>query len=477
MFDNIKSRIWELLKEKEISLAMIFNRQGDILWHRGREVDGRSIAKGQGFSRSYCLKALKKPGILEEENVPLATQTGRATASTYLLRIRSLMILPIGNDFLLYLDSGARDSFSPTDRDLFRLVGDMLAEMIEQVRHSQSDIGGLSGTSPEIAKTRELVLRYSLEEAPVLLLGETGVGKSRVAELIHRYSGRKGKFCTVHTPSIPENLFESEIFGHRRGAFTDARADQRGFVDEARGGTLFFDEIAEVPLHFQVKLLRFIETRKYSTVGEPNEKEAEVRLLAATNKNLAEAVRRHEFREDLYYRLGILEIEIPPLRQRPEDIRALVQENQKLLKGKQPGAGFWEALANHPWPGNARELITVLTRGGIDSPDPISGSDIQALFAPAGVGSRETAPKPDKFERIEAGIRDGQDFWQVAWQPFIRRDLNRDEIREILRRGFEATDFSLKQLSRNFHVSDADYKKFIAILHKYAIHPKKSVTR
>ena len=475
MFDSIKSRIWELLKQKEISLAMIFNRQGDILWHRGREVYGRSIAGGQGFSRSYCQKALKKKNVLEEENVALTAQAGRATSSTYLLRIRSLMILPVGDDFLLYLDSGARDSFSPTDRELFRLAGSMLAEMIDQVRRSQGDVGGLSGTSPGIAKIRELVLRYSLEEEPVLLLGETGVGKSRVAELIHRYSGRKGKFCTVHTPSIPENLFESEIFGHCRGAFTDARADQPGFVDEARRGTLFFDEIAEVPLHFQAKLLRFIETRKYTVVGAPAEKEAEVRLLAATNKNLAEAVRRQEFREDLYYRLRILEIEIPPLRQRPDDVKALVLENQQLLKGKQPGAGFWEALAGHAWPGNARELITVLTRAGIDSPDPISGRDLQALFSPGSVASRGAAPMTDKIERIEAEITAGRDFWQAVWQPFIRRDLNKDEVREILHRGFVASNFSLKQLSRDFHVKDSDFKKFIAILHKYAIHPKKPV--
>ena len=166
-----------------------------------------------------------------------------------------------------------------------------------------AELVGITGTSEEIGKIRELILKYSAEENPVLLQGETGTGKNRIAESIHRFSGRKGKFFTVNTPGIPDNLLKDEIFGHKKGAFTDAGADKRGFVDEAAGGTLFFDEISEVSPTFQAKLLRFIETRKYRVLGEPVERQADVRILAATNRDLKEAVRQDQFREDLYFRL------------------------------------------------------------------------------------------------------------------------------------------------------------------------------
>jgi transcriptional regulator with PAS, ATPase and Fis domain len=136
------------------------------------------------------------------------------------------------------------------------------------------------------------------------------------------------------------------FFGHKKGAFTDARSDKKGFVDEAQGGTLFFDEIAEIPVSFQAKLLRFIESKKYMVLGDPVEKEANIRIIAATNRNLPEAINSGQFREDLYYRLQMLEINIPPLRERREDLKALVMENLQYLKGKEIGSGkdFWEVV-------------------------------------------------------------------------------------------------------------------------------------
>lgn len=472
MFESIKAKLWELLKEKEVSLAMLYNREGEILWHRGREIVGRTVEEGDGFSKSYIKGTLENPGTIEEENVIISSETASKSESAFVLNIKSLIIWPVSDRFFLYIDSGAKDSFSDTDREVFKVVGGLLGEMINQVKKNQCDIGGLTGSSREINKIRELILRYSLEEYPVLLLGESGAGKSHIAELIHRYSGRKGKFFTVNTPAIPNNLFESEIFGHKKGAFTDARVDKKGFVDEAKGGTLFFDEIAEVPLTFQAKLLRFIETRKYQVLGEPAESEADVRILAATNRDLRQAISLNQFREDLYFRLHVLEIELPPLRERKEDIRELVLENRELLKGKEIGSGFWDAVFAYDWPGNVRELTTVLTRAGIHAAAPITGEDIQGVINRSQY-QKNSAKKNDKLDQLRIDMEAGKSFWEVVWQPFINRYLNRDEIKQILAEGYIKNEHSLKKLSRQMHIEDADFKKFIAILHKYDIHPAK----
>lgn len=473
MFESIKAKIWELLSEKDVSLAMLYDREGRILWHRGRPVGGSTLADGEGFPRSFIAAAFRRRSSpLERENVVIAPEGEAMSRSARVLRIRSLIILPVGSEFFLYVDSGVRDGFSPADREVFKTVGSLLGETIERVRQDEGEAGGVTGSSRQIQRVRDLVLRYSLEENPVLLLGETGVGKSRIAELIHRYSGRKGKFCTVNTPGVPEALFESEVFGHRRGAFTDARSDKKGFVDEAAGGTLFFDEISDVPLSFQAKLLRFLETRKYRVLGEPAEREADLRILAATNHDLAEAIRSRSFREDLYFRLQVLTIDIPPLRSRREDIRPLVLENQRLLRGKEIGPGFWEALNAHDWPGNTRELVTVLLRAGIEAASPVDGEGVRRLLGQVRHAD-EAGGDEACFRAADARIQAGESFWQAVWQPFIRRDLNKAQVRSILERGYADNRFSLKQLAGAWRVSDGEFKKFIAVLHKYQIHPKK----
>lgn len=353
---------------------------------------------------------------------------------------------------LLYSDRGEKDASGKAEREGFDVTG------------------GITGNSEEINNIRELILKYSSEVNPVLLLGETGTGKNRIAELIHRCSGRKGKFFTVNTPGIPDNLLESEIFGHKRGAFTDAGADKRGFVDEAAAGTLFFDEISEIPPTFQAKLLRFIETRKYRVLGEPVERQADVRILAATNRDLREAVRRDQFRGDLYFRLQVLEIEIPPLRVRKEDIGDLVMENRDLLKGKEIGPGFREAVYTYDWPGNIRELITVLTRVGIHSAGPVTGEDIRCVVD-RDCYRRLSGETDSKMARICSELDGGKSFWEAVWRPFIQRYLNRSEIKQILKAGYIRNHCSLKKLSVQMHIKDCEFKRFIAALHNYDIHP------
>lgn len=473
MIELIKTKIWKLLKEKDVSLAMIYDRNGDILWHKGREIKGGNIHEGEGFSKSYIHQTLNHTDTFEKEYVVIDSTLYGLPESASKLLVKSLIIQPVSNHYFLYIDSGSKKAFSSTDREIFKCLGELLGEMINLIiLKSESEIKGITGNSEMIKKIREKVLKYSLEEKPLLLLGETGVGKSHVAELLHLYSGRKGNFITIHTPGFPDNLFESEIFGYKKGAFTDAKGDKRGLVDEAAGGTLFFDEISEVPISFQAKLLRFIESQKYLALGESVERKADVRILASTNKDLHQAIEKKEFREDLYYRLQILEIKIPPLRERKEDIKALVMEKKELLKGKEMGKGFWETLYHHDWPGNLRELITVLTRAGIHCENTVSGKDLQDIINQSQY-KRPGTHQWDKVERIRTDIETGKGFWEAVWQPFIHRDIDRDTMKEILKRAYDEGKHNFKRMTKILNMDKNDYHTFMSLMRKYQIDPRR----
>jgi transcriptional regulator with PAS, ATPase and Fis domain len=364
MIEIVKNKMRDLLKEKEVSLAMNYDRKGNILRDKGSDINGKTIDPGEGCCKSYIKE------------------------------------------------------------------GDVPADMIDQVKKNEEDVGGITGKSEEVKRIRELAQNYSMEDEPVLLLGETGVGKSHTAELIHRHSGRKGKFVVAGAPNLQEGLFECTLFGHKKGAFTDAKSDRQGLVEEARDGTLFIDEISGVPVSIQARLLRFIESKKYRVLGESFEREANVRIIAASNKDLVKAIENNEFREDLYYRLNVLEIMIPPLRDRKEDIEDFVREKQTYLKGKKIGPGFMEALYNHEWPGNVRELFTVLKRAGICCNSPITGKDIKNMINQNNV-EKSFDETNDKLERIWNELKAGKTFWEAVKKPYLDRELNRCEAKTL----------------------------------------------
>jgi transcriptional regulator with PAS, ATPase and Fis domain len=320
-------------------------------------------------------------------------------------------------------------------------------------------------------RVRELVVRYALEEEPVLLIGATGVGKSHVAELLHRYSGRPGRMVVAHVPSIPENLFESEMFGHSRGAYTGAGERTHGLVHEAEGGTLFLDEVSEVPTSFQSKLLAFVEPRRYRVLGETQERRADVRILAASNRDLATEVREKRFRSDLFYRLNVLPIVIPPLRERSEDVRALVEQHLAALRGKTVTDRFWAAMLRYGWPGNVRELIHVLKRAGISLTGLTIGAEISELLGPEDAVA--TSAVRDAVTGIDADLRAGGCFWDTAWHSFLDREINREELRGLLGRWYAESGASLRRLSQALNIADKDYARFVSALHKYDVHPAK----
>ena len=227
----------------------------------------------------------------------------------------------------------------------------------------------LIGKSPPMQEVYDLIARISDTSANVLISGESGTGKELVAKAIHYNGSRKhGPFIAVNCAAIPETLLESELFGYKKGAFTDARTDKKGLVFEAHGGALFLDEITELPYTLQAKLLRVIEERKVRPLGDTNSYPIDVRIISATNRDIKSLVKAVQFREDLYYRLMVIDVELPSLRDRKEDIPLLVKHfldkfNSELRKGV---SGISEdalkVLLKYSWPGNVRELENVIQR-------------------------------------------------------------------------------------------------------------------
>jgi two-component system response regulator PilR (NtrC family) len=265
----------------------------------------------------------------------------------------------------------------------------------------------LMGRSGAMDSLRELIARVSRSQAPVHITGESGTGKELVARLIHATGARHdAEFVPVNCGAIPSELMESELFGHKRGSFTGAVADKRGLIQSAEGGTLFLDEVADLPLHMQVKLLRVIQEKCVRPIGEQREVPVDVRVLSATHKNLAALVSQGRFREDLYYRINVIEIRVPALREHAEDIPELAEAMLQRLAGRSgvpvprvtPEAR--SALSQYPFPGNVRELENILERamalsasGLIDVADLQLRQLIPAATMPA-VAAEAPAPTP-----------------------------------------------------------------------------------
>jgi two-component system, NtrC family, response regulator AtoC len=242
-----------------------------------------------------------------------------------------------------------------------------------------------------LARLLEPIRRVALGDLTVLVVGETGVGKDFVAELVHRASPRaRGPFVRVHCAALPLALFESELFGHERGAFTGATSQKPGLVEAAHGGTVFLDEVGEIPLTMQVKLLRVLEDRRVTRVGATSPRVVDVRFVAATNRDLARAVDEGRFREDLYYRLCGYTVAIPPLRERGDEIVPLAELFLARAQGARTLAladGARQALAAYPFPGNVRELRLTIERAAAFAAGPlIEASDLGLELPPSADG-------------------------------------------------------------------------------------------
>jgi len=271
-------------------------------------------------------------------------------------------------------------------------------ELEEQVAQTLPAMD-FTSEDPEMAAVFSVVERAATAKATILILGENGTGKSALARHVHQLSQfATGPFVTVSCPSLSRELLESELFGHVKGAFTGAMKDTWGKVDAARGGTLFLDEIGELPAELQPKLLRLLQERAYERVGDTKTRTADVRVIAATNRDLSVAVKSGTFREDLFYRLNVISVTVPPLRARPRDLERnardflhfFAEESGRLVKDFSPEA--WTALRRHSWPGNLRELrnsierAVILTRG-----NKVELADLPTELALASAGATDVA--------------------------------------------------------------------------------------
>ena len=280
-------------------------------------------------------------------------------------------------------------------------------QILRREVNQDADFERLVGRSPAMQEVLGLIEKVAPTNATVLLTGESGTGKEVVARLIHAHSAQKDNvFLPINCGAIPETLLESQLFGHTKGAFTGATGSQEGLFQRARGGTIFLDEIGEMPLSLQVKLLRVIEEKEVLPLGATNPLKVDVRILAATNRNLKQEVEKGQFREDLYYRLNVIGLSLPPLRDRREDIpllvEYLVQRNNRELKEAYNGVDnqAMKLLMSLPWRGNVRELDNVLERAMILG----GGEWISVADLPRGEAS-SAPPRAPTGENLKEAVR------------------------------------------------------------------------
>ena len=339
----------------------------------------------------------------------------------------------------------------------------------------------LVGCSPAIREVCEDIECASRTDAKVLITGESGVGKEVVARLIHQQSSRRlAPFVAINCAGVPDSLLESELFGHVRGSFTDAYADKRGWLDQAQNGTIFLDEVGEMSSRMQAVLLRFLESGEIQRVGANKPHAAAgVRVVAATNRDLLSRVSEKQFREDLYYRLNVIRIAIPPLRERKEDLRPLLEYFLKTTSEahRMPQPVLREdtiaRLIEYSWPGNVRELrnvverLVVRSRTGMISPGDLSGDVLMANPPASGVAASTPTVAQRLYNRMTTN---GESFWSVVGEPFLARDITRDDLRAVISTGLEHTKGSYKQLLPVLNIPAEDYKRLLSFLRKYGCH-------
>jgi transcriptional regulator with PAS, ATPase and Fis domain len=376
----------------------------------------------------------------------------------------------------------------------------------------------LVGQTAALRDLLEEIARVADSDAKVLITGESGTGKELVAREIHVRSARSSRpFVPVNCAGIPETLLESELFGYVKGSFTGAYRDRPGKLESADTGTIFLDEIGEMTVRMQGLLLRFLETGEVQKVGSDRiEKHVNVRVIAATNRSLSEMVAQGTFREDLFYRLNVIHLSVPSLRERREDVPLLVEHflarfnakrnangnghgngngngngqpgetaNGNGQAGAQSGNGrpatdetgpltiapdVMSVLVEHNWPGNIRELENVIERLVVTKKrDVVRIEDLPAEVR----AQRRTAPQPFRERRRTVAddlfrrVKDGESFWTSVYPLYMQREITKANVREVVRRGLEEARGNYKIVARMFNMGGEDYKRFLNFLRKH----------
>ncbi len=352
------------------------------------------------------------------------------------------------------LKAGAFDYLSkPVALDQLRTLVTSALRLPSQEAVAKEGEGTLLGNSPAMAQVRELIGRVARSQAPVHISGESGSGKELAARLIVEKSARREQpFIAVNCGAIPENLMESEFFGYRKGAFTGADKDKEGFFQAANHGTLLLDEVADLPMAMQVKLLRAIQEKKVRRVGATQEEAVDVRILSATHRDLAKCVQQGAFRQDLYYRLNVISIQMPSLREMREDVPEIASRILERLRGDSTAnfsAQALRELACYDFPGNVRELENIteralaLCQNGVITPADLQLMPVQSAQGEAKTGGAGKYPLTDYLDRIER---------EAILEALHQTHFNRTAAAKILGVTFRALRYRMERLS----ISDKD---------------------
>ncbi|MFN8060102.1 MAG: sigma-54 dependent transcriptional regulator [Vicinamibacterales bacterium] len=337
----------------------------------------------------------------------------------------------------------------------------------------------LIGTSHQMIELRQEIERIARSDAKVLVTGESGVGKELVARAIHHHSPRTDRaFVPVNCAGLPETLLESELFGHVKGSFTGAYRDKPGKLEIADEGTIFLDEVGEMTLRMQGLLLRFLETGELQKVGSDRiGRVVNVRVIAATNRNLQDMISQGQFREDLFYRLNVIHFWVPPLRERKEDIPLMIQQfldrftkqNTYLVRGFEPDA--FQALCDYSWPGNVRELENVVERMVVTGRfELVRLEDMPPeIRAQRGVAVR---PKRERRRTIADDLykrltEERESFWTAVYPLYMQREITKQNMRDLVRKGLEEARGNYKIVCKLFNMEPTDYKRFLNFLRKH----------
>ena len=324
--------------------------------------------------------------------------------------------------------------------------------------------------SAPMAALLEAADRAALSDGKVLITGESGVGKDLIARRIHSRSRRTNHpFVPVNCAGLTESLLESELFGHVKGSFTGAYRDKLGKLQTAHRGTIFLDEVGEMSLRMQAILLRFLENGEIQAVGsDSRQATVDVRVIAATNRNLAELIAAGQFREDFLYRLRVIHLEVPPLRLRRDEIPVLVNH---FITRTHRRASFtaeaMEALCRYRWPGNVRELQNVVEQAmWLSRGDLVELAQLPEIIRVPAQPIRPTRERRVQIadELYAAVVNGGYSFWDHIYPLFLSRDITRHDMRELVRKGLSTTRGNYRQLLKLFGMANQDYKRFLNFL-------------
>ncbi len=391
-------------------LVLTLGRMGLRISTAANLAEARELLASNPFD--LCLTDMRLP---DGNGIELVTEIARDHPRTPVAMITAFGSMDLAVEAL---KAGAFDFVSkPVDinvlRGLVRHALELNNDNRSQPPAPAENATRLLGGSPAMDELRATIAKVARSQAPVYILGESGVGKELVARTIHDQGARaSGPFIPVNCGAIPGELMESEFFGHRKGSFTGAHADKPGLFQAANGGTLFLDEVAELPLQMQVKLLRAIQEKSVRPVGASTELPVDVRILSATHKDLGTLIEDGRFRHDLYYRINVIELRVPPLRERRDDLPLLantILNRLALAQGQKPpqlSASALEALAGHAFPGNVRELENILERALALADDENIGANDLRLPQAASITRTEQAAIVSDTTALEEDIED-----------------------------------------------------------------------